>query len=78
MKNIHKSLFWLCIALLPEMASASQETAIDEIFEPYNDTDSPGCAVGVYQNGQMAFEKAYGFVKIEESDLATVALPGPN
>ena len=78
MKNIHKSLFWLCIALLPEMASASQETAIGEIFEPYNDTDSPSCEVSVYQNEQMAFEKTYGFVKIEESDLATAALPGLN
>ena len=78
MKNIHKSLFWLCIALLPEMASASQETAIDEIFEPYNDTDSPGCAVGVYQNEQMVFEKTYGFIKIEESDLTTAAQPGLN
>ena len=65
MKIIYKSLLWLSAALLPAMASASQDTAIDEIFEPYNNTDTPGCAVGVYQNGQMAFQKGYGMASLE-------------
>ena len=65
MKIIYKSLLWLSVALLPALASASQDTAIDEIFGPYNNTDTPGCAVGVYQNGQMAFQKGYGMASLE-------------
>lgn len=38
---------------------------IDSIFAPYDHSDVPGCAVGVYQNGAIAFEKGYGSANLE-------------
>jgi CubicO group peptidase (beta-lactamase class C family) len=41
------------------------EQQINEIFAEYNRTDSPGCAVGVIQNGQLVFERGYGMASLE-------------
>lgn len=38
---------------------------IDSIFAPYDHSDVPGCAVGVYQHGAIAFEKGYGSANLE-------------
>lgn len=38
---------------------------IDAIFASYDHPDVPGCAVGVYQNGAVAFEKGYGSANLE-------------
>jgi len=37
---------------------------IDAVFARYT-SDSPGCAMGVFQNGQVAFAKGYGLANIE-------------
>jgi CubicO group peptidase (beta-lactamase class C family) len=38
---------------------------IDSVFARYDRPDVPGCAVGVYQNGAIAFEKGYGSANLE-------------
>jgi len=38
---------------------------VDRIFAAYDRTDSPGCAVGVYRNGQMALARGYGMANLE-------------
>src|SRR6185437_14686434 len=38
---------------------------IDSVFARYDHPDVPGCAVGVYQNGAIAFEKGYGSANLE-------------
>ncbi len=40
-------------------------TRIDEVFAPYNRTDSPGCAVGVIQDGRLTFARGYGMASLE-------------
>ena len=38
---------------------------IDEIFARFDDTRSPGCAVGVIQGGELAFARGYGMANLE-------------
>lgn len=40
-------------------------TRIDEIFAQYNHTNSPGCAVGVIQEGRLVFARGYGMASLE-------------
>ena len=47
--------------LSPEMTSK-----IDKVFEKWNRTDSPGCAVGVYQNGRIAYVHGYGMANLND------------
>ena len=39
--------------------------AVDKIFAPFAKPDSPGCAVGIYQNGQLIYKHAYGMADLE-------------
>jgi CubicO group peptidase (beta-lactamase class C family) len=41
---------------LPDSAAAS----IDRLYAPMTKAGSPGCSVGVYQNGEVVFAKGYG------------------
>ncbi|MGH2548821.1 MAG: serine hydrolase domain-containing protein, partial [Thermomicrobiales bacterium] len=39
--------------------------AIDQIFEKWNRSDSPGASVGIYKDGEIAFAKGYGMSNLE-------------
>ena len=41
--------------------------AVDEVFEDLTKPGSPGCALGVYRDGQMLYEKGYGLANIEQN-----------
>jgi CubicO group peptidase (beta-lactamase class C family) len=47
--------------LLPDMAAK-----VDKVFEKWNRTDSPGCAVGVYKDGQTVYEQGYGMANLND------------
>jgi CubicO group peptidase (beta-lactamase class C family) len=38
---------------------------VDAVFAAYDRTDSPGCAVGVYRNGEIAYARGYGLADLE-------------
>ncbi|HKV24723.1 MAG TPA: serine hydrolase [Candidatus Acidoferrum sp.] len=40
--------------------------AVDEVFADYTKPGSPGCALAVYRNGAISYEKGYGLANIEE------------
>ena len=44
---------------------------VDSIFAPYGSTASPGCAVGVVRDGQLAFAKGYGMADLEHDTPIT-------
>lgn len=49
-------------------AAAGQNAArprIDAVFDEWNSRDSPGCALGVYENGRIAYERGYGMASLE-------------
>jgi len=53
-------------------ASDVDTRAVDAIFADYTRAGSPGCAVGVFQNGAIAFARGYGMASIEH-DLPITA-----
>lgn len=38
---------------------------IDDIFSEWDHVDSPGCAVGIYHNGQIVYEGGYGSANLD-------------
>lgn len=55
---------WICVCLW-----ANPE--IDALFELYDKPDVPGASVGVYQRGEIVFQKGYGQRHLEANAAAT-------
>ena len=45
--------------------TAQASPAVDQIFAAYNTADSPGCALGVIQDGNFIYRKGYGQASLE-------------
>jgi CubicO group peptidase (beta-lactamase class C family) len=54
-------------------AQAPPNHAIDAIFATWNTKDSPGCAVAVFQNGKITYERGYGMADLENDVPITPA-----
>lgn len=54
---------------LAQGAPADAAHTVDELFEPWADPSSPGCAVGVRRNGLTVLERAYGMADLEHGVL---------
>ena len=54
---------------------ASVTGRIDAVFARYNRNDSPGCAVGVYQNGAITYAMGYGSANLEYGIPLTANTP---
>lgn len=39
--------------------------AVDAIFAPWDETGSPGCALGVVEDGEFIYERGYGFANLD-------------
>lgn len=60
-------------------AQTPSPSDIDAVFARYDRSDSPGCVVGVYQDGAIVFEKGYGMANLDwgvEIDPSTVFYVG--
>ena len=59
----------LVLAVIPAPLTAQAPpdaaTRVDSIFERWNSVDSPGCAVGVAQDGLAVLARAYGMADLE-------------
>ncbi len=44
---------------------------IDGVFQKWNRTDSPGCALGVYKDGQIAYKHGYGMANLNDDVTIT-------
>ena len=49
----------------PSPAADPLAAKVDAIFSAYAKPDVPGCAVGVYRDGKIAFSKGYGAANLE-------------
>ena len=45
--------------------SGNWRPAVDKIFASWDTRQSPGCAVGVYKDGAIAYERGYGMADLE-------------
>jgi CubicO group peptidase (beta-lactamase class C family) len=49
----------------PAGAQAPEPARIDAIFSQYDRPGSPGCALGIVQDGRVVYEKGYGFANLD-------------
>jgi CubicO group peptidase (beta-lactamase class C family) len=61
----------LSSAALAQSFSPDVTAQIDKIFAQWNRTDSPGCALGVYQNGQIVYKHGYGMANLNDDVTIT-------
>lgn len=60
------------VALLVPCAGRAQTLSpdmikqVDKVFAKWDRADSPGCALGVYQGGQIAYKRGYGMEDLNE------------
>ena len=67
-------------ALLPSLASAQQlpndvASRVDAVFARFARQDSPGCALGIFQNGAITYSKGYGSANLEYGVPITPTTP---
>jgi CubicO group peptidase (beta-lactamase class C family) len=46
-------------------ATVSANAAVDAVFEPFTRPGSPGCAVAIYRDGKVEYERGYGLASLE-------------
>lgn len=67
-----RTLFLLFLALFA--LSADDRTAqADKILAPLRDSNAPGCAVGVIQNGRFLYRSAFGLADLDSRQAITTA-----
>ena len=54
-----------CLAPLLAAAESQLSQRVDDIFADLDRTDSPGCAVGVVQDGRLVYRRGYGMASLE-------------
>ncbi|HEY3625746.1 MAG TPA: serine hydrolase domain-containing protein [Terracidiphilus sp.] len=71
MKTVRSRVLWGAILLAPvglQAQSLPPEMAakVDKVFEKWNRQDSPGCALGIYQDGQIVYKHGYGMANLND------------
>jgi CubicO group peptidase (beta-lactamase class C family) len=46
---------------------------VDKIFEKWNRTDSPGCALSVMKDGRIVYKHGYGMADLDHNVTITTA-----
>jgi CubicO group peptidase (beta-lactamase class C family) len=61
------ALLLSCAALVVSQREPidKRQSSIDTVFAPWTARDSPGCAVGVFQNGGIAYAQGFGSASLE-------------
>jgi CubicO group peptidase (beta-lactamase class C family) len=76
MKRISQLAVLPAILLASSLAHAQTLTPdraaqVDKVFEKYDHTDSPGCALGVYKDGQIIYKHGYGMANLNDDVTIT-------
>jgi CubicO group peptidase (beta-lactamase class C family) len=70
------ALFPFLIAAVLPAATAGQQAAdlrVDTVFAQFDRPDSPGCALGIYRDGGIAYARGYGMAVLEHGVPITPA-----
>ena len=60
------TLLWLAPASAsPAAVPADVKAKVDAVFHEFDRSDSPGCALGVYRDGKIAYERGFGMANLE-------------
>ena len=49
----------------PQVLPADAKAKVDAVFHEYDRSDSPGCALGVYRDGRIIYERGFGMANLE-------------
>src|SRR3712207_3270058 len=49
----------------PSPSDTSVTARVDRIFAQWDRTDSPGCVLGVFRDGRIAYARGYGMANLE-------------
>lgn len=49
----------------PQAGPGDVKARVDAVFHEYDRSDSPGCALGVYRDGKIVYERGYGMANLE-------------
>ncbi len=58
--------FLALLAIRPAAASDPPAAEVDAVFADSAKPDSPGCALGVYKDGRIAYSRGYGMASLEQ------------
>lgn len=61
----------LCIPAVAQTLAPAMRSKVDAVFREYDQTNSPGCALGIYRDGKIAYERGYGVASLENSVAIT-------
>ncbi len=65
-------LTWLPVfPAAQEPVTSDTRRRIDAVFAAYDRTDSPGCALAVYKQGEIVYERGYGMASLEHGIAIT-------
>lgn len=78
MKLMRLGVVATCILLISSLAHVQtlppdDTTKVDKIFAQWNKPDSPGCALGVYKDGQIVYKRGYGMANLNDDIPITPA-----
>ncbi len=65
MDLIITAVLTIALSLGSVFAQEDTHTRVDRVFATYNKPDSPGCAIGVIQDGDFLYRQAYGMASLE-------------
>jgi CubicO group peptidase (beta-lactamase class C family) len=65
MRTRHLLFVPLALFAAPAAAQTDPAVRVDSLFAAWNKPESPGCAVGVAQNGRTVLSRAYGSANLE-------------
>ena len=57
--------FFVCVFATNAHAQQLDVAAIDKIFEQYTRPNTPGCVLGIGQDGKVLYERGYGMANLE-------------
>ena len=63
----------VALTAIPISQPRSPIPDIDAVFAPFNTKDSPGCALGVFKDGAIAYQRGYGMASLEHDVPITPA-----
>lgn len=66
-------MFVIAAALLATKLSAEQAGKVDKVFQQYEHSNTPGCAVAIVRDGGIAYQRGYGMADLEHDVVITPA-----
>lgn len=59
--------FIFCVLPIFGFGQLQESHLIDSIFSEWNKPETPGCALGIFKNGQIIYSKGYGMANLEHN-----------